>query len=147
MPGAELQGVQGSVREKGWAMSEKKIVVPEEMLKAAVVAIREPSGPKYRSTEEWATCGLEAALLCLSENPIVPTGEQITKMREACDLSVFATIGFKRICAEWQRCMFRDPEPEPEVPEKLKDILQDFRRNGTAYNAVLEAFRRGQQAK
>ena len=38
------------------------IKVPEEMLKAASDAMRAPSGPRFRSTEEWATTGLEAAL-------------------------------------------------------------------------------------
>ena len=48
----------------------------------------------------------------LSENPIVPTYDQIEEMKIACDLPVFAHHGFVRICTEWQRRMFFALEPE-----------------------------------
>lgn len=133
-------------------MSEK-IVVPEGMLEAAASIPADPwyEGNKRGEIEE----RLEVALRWLSENPIVPTDEQIRSMSEkvygihiaypenpviAEPLMALA----KEYLAEFQRRMFL--ELEPEVPE-VADLVKDFRRDGDAYNAVLEAYRRGQKSK
>jgi len=138
------------------------IVVPEGMLKAAVDAIRDPSGAKFRSTEQWALCGLKAALAWLAENPIVPSEEQVKSLLEGTKLhwgwDTEWASHTRDWLVEWQRWMFA-AGPEPEVPEEIKDKLWEPL-VGTPLNScvtlgiakdhdtdVLEAFRRGQNSK
>ena len=99
-----------------------KIKVPEGMLKAATEHV---DMKNYTGSVVFGNIktGLEAALLWLSKNPIVPSDEQINKLWEswavpldpsAKGLGVYGPsrdqIRFTSI--EWQRRMFFDHEPE-----------------------------------
>ena len=79
-PAGEAVGVEGRENQ----MSEKKILVPEGMLKSAVDGQWKESGspssarniPQVaKQVEDCVKAGLEAALLWLSENPIVLSKE------------------------------------------------------------------------
>jgi hypothetical protein len=136
---------------------ERKIVVPFGMLAAAVDAMNEPSGTKFRSTKQWASIGLEAALRWMAENPIVPTDEQKIQM-----LNHLSPSGVDKwdhimweefICAsavEWQRQMFL--APQSEGPEAIRDLLvhnDDQTLRCTIFDAnerLREAYRRGIKA-
>jgi hypothetical protein len=94
-------------------MSETKIKVPKGMLEAAHVCCDEQVISK-------SVCPfiLEAALRWQSENPPMPTTEQIW----GCGLSVgnedhkSATEGCRAVAVEWIRRMY--DAPEPKVPEE-----------------------------
>lgn len=117
-------------------MEGKKIVVPEGMLKAAREAGRLTSWDSYSM--------LAAALLWLSENPIVPTGlvesDMYSEWKKGHDL-----LYPMWVLREWQRRMFLTPEPE--VPEEIKDLVEGMSWNTTTPKAIIEAFRRGQKSK
>lgn len=90
-----------------------KIEIPEGMLDAA-----------RNATKSWEYCleALDAALLWLAENPIVPTDGQMQRLYE--DMSKINDGRLThRAVVEWQRRMFL--EPNPEVPEAIKDLLLD----------------------
>ena len=108
----------------------KKIIVPDGMLKAMNSAF--DNGRRTTSLLG------EAALLWLSENPVVPTHDQFDAMRGT----------YRDICAEWQRRMFL--APEPEVPEEVKDLLWDGQTGEDEEHnrKIIEAFnRRGQKSR
>ena len=153
----------------------QKIVVPEEMLQAAMNSIR----PNWA---ELVPPILQAALRWLSENPIVPTSHDVCS-------EMHRTINAKGYCcyqsallAEWQRRMFVAPEPEidrvdfyirsssgeyipftpnegqkamlgimtePEIPEEIADLMgADCITYGEGIDKIIiEAFRRGQKSK
>jgi hypothetical protein len=113
-------------------MSDKMIMVPDGMLRAARFPFIH---------EQKLEIILEAALKWLSQNPIKPTFEQLQQMEKSLGLS--NSIATPDYCAEWQRRMFL--APEPEFPE-IADVLKDFRVEGDAYYAIIEAYRRGQKA-
>ena len=137
-------------------MSEKKILVPEGMLKSAVDGQWKESGspssarniPQVaKQVEDCVKAGLEAALLWLSENPIVPSkewmDEQIMSAHHTLTTSTFTT----RCIAEWQRIMFISLKPR--VPEEIEDLLEpvnDYQPTPSADYRILEAFRRGQKS-
>ncbi len=102
---------------------KKKIVVPPEMLKAVVSAMLknpvEYTGLRNfeKDVAKSIAFGLEAALLWIGENPIVPTEEQAQEMARFGPLR---DVNF--LCAEWQRRMFL--APEPEVPESVEETIE-----------------------
>lgn len=128
--------------------SLKKYVVPEGMLKAAYETAWGES-PKDTIVQTFKVA-LEAALLWLSENPIVPTDDFVEEaIRE------HSRTNIKWACAEWQCRMFLSPEPE--MPEAIKELLP-FPPNvvildDNLYNKIkahldrvaIEAYRRGQR--
>lgn len=146
-------------------MSETKYVVPDGMMKAAYNEFFKAASLNGRPSVtdgERLLYALEAALRWLSENPIVPTSEQlystIGKLPVAmCD--IVWTERDRAMIAEWQRCMFL--APEPKVPEEIKDLLsnpEQFDKHPFQSNKVslrkdiiekiaIEAFRRGKAAK
>lgn len=97
-------------------MSEQKIVVPEEMLKAAWQAVsgkmkeRIEVGDHNGVPELYvARISVEAALRWLTENPIEPTEEQAQYMYDG--KNGVGHAGTIRYCMiEWQRRMFLAPE-------------------------------------
>jgi hypothetical protein len=119
----------------------KKVKIPEGMKKAAGSAIKDID-PKCFLVYP----ALEAALLWLSDNPIVPTHSQV---QDIASSNVYHTHDIAKWIEEWQRRMFLDPEPEPE----LKDLLFDanpFPNTGAKHRhdeSVREAYRRGKEAK
>ena len=90
-------------------MSEKKIVVPEGMLRDAMRAWGESfdSDTQPKILENI----LEAALLWLKENPISPTEDQAEYMYSGKNgLGHSATVQY--CMTEWQRHMFLSPKKE-----------------------------------
>lgn len=118
------------------------VKIPEGMLKAAMY----DDGAGYLS-EAWMERRLEAALRWLSENPIVPTDKQLE------DIASFASapthFGVSIWFQQWQRRMFL--APESKIPEEVKDLLWESSARldrGFHWNdAILEAYRRGQNSK
>jgi hypothetical protein len=95
-----------------------KYIVPEGMLKAAVRV-----GPHGCESEIKRI--IEAALLWLSENPIVPTPDQMdgccddikgakSLMMNVHEIAIHCSV-------EWQRRMFVAPEPETTMLGRSKD--------------------------
>jgi hypothetical protein len=103
-------------------MSEKKYVVPEGMLKAAIEA---SDSLPYMKTD--IRRGLEAAFRWLAENPIVPTDKQVREMIapkfgiNSKELNGNMIASGITAAITWQRRMFL--VSEPEVPEEIKDLL------------------------
>jgi hypothetical protein len=139
-----------------------KITVPEGMLIASWTAtlakmkehIESGRGDSVAELHV-ARIAVEAALRCLSENPIVPTGDQAMRLRDIA-IEVSARYGTKlptgasesAVAVAWQSCMFL--APEPEVPEELKDLLVNpviGMVNGDQVNdRIKQAYRRGQKS-
>lgn|ERR1017187_6182404 len=125
-----------------------RIVIPEEMRFAALKAVAEKHevtsiGAMAASWADDADCAVEAALRWQSENPRVPTGQQLWEMSTKGPL---ADVNF--VCAEWQRRMYL--VPEPEVPEGTADLhwpggLLGMGLGDTHNEQVDEAYRRGQK--
>lgn len=92
-------------------MMEKKIVVPEGMLKAACRAW--PNGSfDYVDDDSYGLFTrpvLEAALRWLAENPIVPTDEQMGDMPDSVLTNRGGWLGIELI-VEWQKRMFLAPD-------------------------------------
>ncbi len=84
-----------------------KIRVPEAMLKAALDAKEMPHRREY---EETVRPALEAALRWLSENPIVPTDEQVSSMLRILRDPGDQDDNAQGITVEWQRVMFMENE-------------------------------------
>ena len=142
-------------------MSDKKILVPEGMLKAAVEAVRDRSEfgfhfidnkDELRSRRARIVAQtqdtLEAALLWLSENPIVPTNEQTQGVCDSIFVGSENLLDPRDAMVEWQRRMFL--APEPEVPEEINDLRlggQTTMSMGRMDWLLTEAFRRGQKSK
>ena len=110
---------------------EKKVVVPEVMRLAAVNALLENFEPRERGAVECdVRIALTAACRALSENPIVPTTEQVREMFTHIpheENSPFDDRCRKWYIAEWQRRCFL--APEPVVPEddicEIGAVLRD----------------------
>lgn len=124
-------------------MADRKIVVPEGMLKAACNAYSVE--PKLRSRSDTVFV-LEAALLWLSENPIVPTAAWSDSTIRGWDVlteqSLIAAI------LEWQRRMFL--APDMKVPREILDLHVSDTEMGwdsPINKRIIEAFRRGQKSK
>ena len=93
---------------------ESRIVIPDGMLKAAVDAAW--GGPIHVGGGALAGIVLEAALRWLSENPIVPTRQNLEDMRtdweDTPEQNAEKVVLF--LIYEWQRRMFLAPEPEDD---------------------------------
>lgn len=89
-------------------MSEKKIVVPEGMLDAAMRASMEAGLGIGPSTELRVV--LEAALRWQKENPPKPTDEDLWKI--AGDHDHVRPLLTQEYCKEWIRRMYDSSEPE-----------------------------------
>lgn len=134
-----------------------KIKVPDEMFGAAMKAWNAcPIAADGRRVAQWELeAALEAALRWLSENPIVPINHE-------CCGEMHRTVNAKGYCcyqsallAEWQRIMFR--EPEPEVPEAIRELMKNAGDCAPELmitvsvddwdEAVLEAYKRGKASR
>jgi len=125
-------------------MNEKKIVVPEGMMRAAVESVvhcwgRIPRSTDYSSKQvTLAKSALEAALCWLSENPPEITTPMRDKAREHCDGHAYPEF----------RYMFKVAfvAPEPEIPEEIEDLYKEF--DSLKWKkTILEAYRRGKEEK
>jgi hypothetical protein len=87
-------------------LSEKKIVVPDGMIKAVMHEF--PAGLSNPWAWEETFRKLEAGLLWLSENPIVPKEGECQKIWKETGLAnEISDIELRCIVVEWQRRMFR----------------------------------------
>jgi hypothetical protein len=134
-------------------MRQRKIVVPEGMLKVAVAAAWSHIGFSHpqasirvqKEIEESFRVSLEAALRWLSENPIVPTDAQLELFLTAQGLPNTGTFrsALSLFAGYFQRRMFL--APEPEVPEEIEDLLWPKGHVGINHDQlIVEAYRRGQ---
>lgn len=145
MEGSGIAGKYG-----GEVVTDKRVVVPEGMLKAVRAAIF--TGFTSAASEPQIVAALEAALLWQRENVSVPTHQQ---MRDWCDkngvdyhASFFPHV-FQCI-ADFQRCMY--DTPEQEVPDEIRDLYFGGLHEGNEVTnlvrtRVLEAYHRGQKSK
>ena len=139
-------------------MAEKKIVVPEGMLRAVEDTIMSDSRPGFCNMDlsipserhEFISVFLESALLWLVENPILPTSKDLVNFKQVSTFHLFDELEkFRWIIAEWQRRSFL--EPEPESPKEVNDLLEpnDAPTTGLHRDAIneriIEAFRRGKK--
>jgi hypothetical protein len=132
----------------------KSVAVPGGMLDAAWEAVAEKM-KKY--TDEGqdghvaelhvARIAIEAALLWLSENPRIPTPEELDPLCLRYSWLDRDSVRFGT--REWQRVMFLAPD-EPAVPEEIKDLMAGIedmpvteREREWAKKVVIEAYRRG----
>jgi len=128
-------------------MSEIK--VPDGMLKAAMASRMSIKGQIAPWSEGMCLQVLEAALRWLSENPIVPTYNQLNSFASERT----SPDAIQWFCAEWQRRMFLAPD-HPEIPEEVKDLQIDINAYDPVHKImikhhnedVIEAFRRGQKS-
>jgi len=119
-------------------MSEKKVTVPDGMLKAALAhMIGLGFNPAKESTREL----LEAALRWQSENPIVPTWSDMDHMLDAYSPDDVPSVSdCQFVAVEWQRRMYL--APAPEVTEEIKRRWESSPTPETMIR-IAEAFRRG----
>ena len=127
-------------------MSEKKIVVPEGMLKAVQLIAPDRLMPDIHITTVKGV--LEAALCWLAKNPIVPTDEQLdelSKIASSDKAPIQDNHNYRRrFVVEWQLRMFlagtgdlrrqkiievlkQYPDRAPEIADKILDALGDAR--------------------
>lgn len=125
-------------------MSDKRIVVPEGMLEEFYRG--HATCPRGKPAMEVA---LEAALRWLSENPIVPTDEQMDALTNEVPYQDSGNGSiFRVVIDKWQRRMFL--AHKPEVPEEIADLIVESNSHCTFISdgingIILAAFRRGQQ--
>jgi hypothetical protein len=128
---------------------EKKIVVPEGMSDAALEAVLAIPMRGNVGSVDRVNGALKAALRWLSENPIVPTNEQYSKLYNELS-SKDAWITYNAVI-EWQRRMFL--APETECPEAIKDLLDPWIDPGDPQKAtginkrIIQAYIRGCNSK
>jgi hypothetical protein len=131
-----------------------KIKIPEGMLKAIDEHLYYPghlaSPQSYLGWRKILTVAFE----WLSENPIVPTDEQLKELMVATNMTFRPDIcdRFREMMADWQRSMFLEPDPD----EPIRDLIlsdenddSDARLSSTPkeFNRhVREAYRRGLEA-
>ena len=131
---------------------EKRYIVPEGMLKAARTAvfvyIQTLSVIEYMDDNHLAKVALEAALRWLSENAPKPTSRDIQNMSDWMTDNGDQYHSTESYCEEWVRRMFLAPEPEPEIPEEIKDLLvEGIAPTLNQNHSIIEAYRRGKAAK
>lgn len=143
-----------TVREWPWEKTMKKIVVPTAMLEAVIASVARLEPWSGVTVEHYRTV-LEAALRYWSENPIVPTKEQVADIAKVvyADMALpslededFYQKRSQEFLAEWQRRMFL--ATAPEVPEEIKDLLETDEEEkchsvSDHNEMILEAYNRG----
>lgn len=103
-------------------MSKKQIKIPDGMMGAVDEAISKARylRQKHYGNDDLPTSDviyitLNSALLWLSENPIVPSDEQLFNISGNLPVKMAQIVWSERdraLIAEWQRCMFLIPDPE-----------------------------------
>ena len=116
-------------------MAEKKIVVPEEMLKAAIEAYKifapYPMSPEHSKHVDPV---LEAALRWLDGALETQRVEAVSDWRK----------GYSAAIDDLRRMFFVS---EPEVPEAVRDLVEGMSWGTTTPHAILEAYRRGKEGR
>ena len=126
-------------------MTEKRYVVPEGMLKAVQLIAPDRLMPDIHITTVKGV--LEAALLWLAKNPIVPPYDRAQIFAESLPYRIeceHTVVSMNKWAVEWQCRMFE--APEPEVPEEIKDLWQSAP-TPPMKQRILEAYRRGKASK
>jgi hypothetical protein len=108
-------------------MSERKIAVPEGMLKAALDGL---GIEIVEARRQYVENALEAALRWLSLHPVVPTKEQTVVLRDL-DTNISAQYGqtaptcasVSAVVTFWQRRMFLAPEQEVIPVAQTIDLI------------------------
>jgi hypothetical protein len=130
----------------------KKIDVPGPMLAAAQKAAATKAVVGNR--ESYVAEALEAALLWITENPLVVRDTDLSEMRRKWDSrplqSGLHSVYEQFVADEIQRRVFLAPEPEP-APDLIaianKLTANPNWRSADLYHALLEAFRLGESRK
>lgn len=91
-------------------MNQKKIVIPAGMTAAFEIGFAPTHTVNSRLNLNAGIRGLETALLWLSENPIVPTEEQFSKLYDDLDRVSDGRLTFRAVI-EWQRRMLIAENP------------------------------------
>lgn len=151
MNGLDTDRLWDVVRKRvdGNKVSKRRVVVPEGMLKAAYKAWSDEIREGYSLPH-----ALELALKWLSENPIVPTIEDVGDIIAGQSFSNYGRAAM-HVAVEWQRRCFL--APVDEVPEEVKDLIQPIPVSGAGADPwkrlpidvtnerIIEAFKRGQR--
>lgn len=127
------------------SMAEKKYVVPEGGLKAALSS---QNPPFVFGQESGIRAALEAFVRWQSESSPMPTDEQLRQMMRGFSVLTKDTVSM--IVMEWIRRIYL--VPEPEVPEEIKDLLcadigEGFFKPEILNKRMVECFRRGQKSR
>ena len=101
-------------------MNSGKIIVPKGMLKAAGAASGGVDPHGY-----YLVGPLEAALRWLSENPIVPTLDQIESMRRLSSYTDKPLCTYQDVAVEWQRRMFLAPQSPDPRQGKIERVIKE----------------------
>jgi len=132
-------------------------VVPEGMLKAA----RKTEGEWLMSRSAQAATAegcsdvvLAAALRWQSENPQMPTDEQLASMRHDLRFRPGVDFDIQKLCGEWLRRMYLAPEPEATDFDSVrryanistKTLAEHEWVKSEDYDSLLEAYRRGRRS-
>ena len=125
-----------------------KIVVPDGMLKAFKDSMDAQCA--FVVGHDAIELALEAALLWLSENPIVPDDKIAHELwKVALELDPDRNENghaAKNLVIEWQRRMFLSSEPE--IPEEIKDLLvEGIAPTLNQNHSIIEAYRRGKASR
>ena len=140
-----------TLKFSGWRtpeedMGEKKYVVPEGGLKAAVDAAfkhareNRPSGADTGGVK----VAVEAFIRWQSENPRVPTKDQQENLIKISSADGQTYIQW--VVVRWIQDMYL--VPEPEVPEEIKDLISNYSdEDQRANKKILEAYRRGREGE
>jgi len=107
-------------------MSEKNVKVPEGMLKS-VASTWEVSSHAISISQAEAI--IDAALRWLSENPIVPTDEQVKDCWQGMNPNLSSMGLHRQLLVEWQRRIFLAPENGDF--EKMKQAIDERYRGKT----------------
>jgi hypothetical protein len=133
------------------AMSDKKYVVPEGMLKAAIDAAWRSDDVSKEDIAPYVQILIEAAIRWQSENLKIPTTEWLDEFNRAGEIKPFKYFG-QAMIAEWQRRMYLAPESEvPDglvgISDKICLIATPAWRKADIDHALLAAYRLGQKAE
>lgn len=133
-----------------------KLAIPQAIRDAVHNALA--SYPVAANTGHAAEIACEAFARAMTENPIVPTDEQMDSAYleiYGCRLSEASDRGnVSKFVASIQRRMF--DAPEPEMPEEIKDMLLDagapdsehcFFKPSVYNERIIEAYRRGKESR
>ena len=107
-------------------MTDKRVAVPEGMLKAAMESREKAIGKVGGWSEEMCRPVLEAALLYQREHPPVPTNEQAAEILNKAFVYIAGSKNqFQWAAREWVRCMY-DAPAEPELGKSARRVIDDM---------------------
>ena len=104
-------------------MSEKKIQVPDWMLKAAEQSYREADPRQQNNCTAAARHVAEAVLHSQRENAPVPTGRQVQEMSDSLNEKGDDYHSIEAYCAQWVRRMYDAPPETNPLVQRIKQSL------------------------